>query len=351
MPISSARSCPFIAGPMITDPSRFVGRREELSLLARRMDGAQPTSVNVIGERRMGKSSLLYHFFQTWEQRVNNPTRFVVVYLDLQAKTPPSESAFYQALGRALVKQPAIQRVESLRRNLLAPPRSPQDFAALLEQFSDHVLLPVFCLDEFEVLLKNGGQFTDIFFDRLRGFMNASQLMFILSSRRPLDVYAGEHDLTSAFFNLGHVVALGEFSEDEAEELVGLPVDGEPALDPEERQLALDWGGRHPYLLQMAGTVLFEAWQLGKKTSWAKKQFEAQRCRIQPVSTWKRQLSLQAIVQGYRRSLSGVADDASKWKTIILTFALLLVVGMVGYKLLTGTWGLRDLLDIGKLLK
>ena len=220
MPIPSARSCPFIAGPMITDPSRFVGRREELALLARRMDGAQPTSVNVVGERRMGKSSLLYHFFQTWEQRINHPSRFVVVCLDLQAKTPPSETAFYQALGRALAKQPAIQRVESLRRNLLAPPRSPQDFAALLEQFSDHVLLPVFCLDEFEILLKSGEQFTDIFFDRLRGFMNASQLMFILSSRRPLDVYAGEQNLTSAFFNLGHVVELGEFSEDEAEELV-----------------------------------------------------------------------------------------------------------------------------------
>ncbi|MCI5168422.1 MAG: ATP-binding protein [Candidatus Electrothrix sp. GM3_4] len=283
MPISSARSCPFIAGPMITDPSRFVGRREELALLAHRMDGAQPTSVNVVGERRIGKSSLLYHFFQTWEQRVNSPTRFVVVYLDLQAKTPPSEAAFYQALGRGLSQQPAVRRVESLRKTLLAPPRTHQDFAVLLEQFADYVLLPVFCLDEFEILLKSGDQlFSDSFFDRLRGSMNASQLMFILSSRRPLDVYAGEQDLTSAFFNLGHVVALGEFSEDEAEELVRLPVDGESALDPEERQLALGWGGRHPYLLQLAGTLLLEARQLGKKTAWAKRRFEEQRCRIQP---------------------------------------------------------------------
>lgn len=347
MPISSARSCPFIAGPMITDPSRFVGRREELSLLARRMDGAQPTSVNVVGERRMGKSSLLYHFFQTWEQRIKHPSRFVVVYLDLQAKTPPSETVFYQALGRALVKQPAVQRIESLRRALLAPPRTYQDFSVLLEQFTDHVLLPVFCLDEFEVLLKSGEQFTDIFFDQLRGCMNASQLMFILSSRRPLDVYAGEHDLTSAFFNLGHVVALGEFSEDEAEKLVRLPVDGEPALDPEERQLALDWGGRHPYLLQMAGTVLFEAHQLGKSIRWAKKRFREQQCRIKP----KRSLSLRVMVRGYRLALTGAAEDATKWKTIILTFALLLVVGLVGYKLLTGTWELKDLLDVGKLLK
>jgi hypothetical protein len=101
---------------MITDSSRFVGRREELRFLAGRMAGAQPTSVNVVGERRMGKSSLLYHFFQTWEQRISSPTRFVVVYLDLQARTPSSEAAFYQTLGRSLARQPAVQRVESLHQ-------------------------------------------------------------------------------------------------------------------------------------------------------------------------------------------------------------------------------------------
>jgi AAA+ ATPase superfamily predicted ATPase len=348
MQTSSARSCPFIAGPIITDPSAFVGRREELNILARRMDGAQPTSVNVVGERRIGKSSLLYHFFQTWEQRVSHSSRFVVMYLDLQAKTPASEGAFYQALGRALAKQPAIQRVEALRRNLLAPPRSPQDFAPLLEQFSDHVLLPVFCLDEFEVLLKNGEQFTDSFFDQLRGFMNASQLMFVLSSHRPLDVYAGEQELTSTFFNLGHVVELGEFDEEEAEELVRLPGGGEPVLDQEEQGLAQQWGGRHPYLLQVAATALFEARQLRKRTAWAKKQFEVQRCRIQPV---KRSLSFKGIMQGYRRALSGAAEDASQWKTIILTLALLVIVGLMGYKLFAEPWGLKDLLDFGKMVK
>ncbi|MCI5143520.1 MAG: hypothetical protein D3909_17725, partial [Candidatus Electrothrix sp. ATG1] len=211
----------------------------------------------------------------------------------------------------------------------------------------DHVLLPVFCLDEFEVLFKCEEPFTDSFFDQLRGFMNASQLMFVLSSRRSLDVYAGEQNLTSAFFNLGHVVELGEFSGDEADELVRLSVDGEPVLEPEERQLALDWGGGHPLQLQLAGQFLWEARQAGKNNRWAKKRFEEQRRRIQPVS----RLSFNAIVQGYRCGLTGAAEDATKWKTIILTLALLLIVGLVGYKLLTGTWGLKDLIDFGKMLK
>jgi hypothetical protein len=223
MPDTSA-PCPFVAGPMITDSRLFFGRKDELRALVGKMNGAQPVSVNVVGERRIGKSSLLYHFFRTWEQRVSDPACFVAVYIDLQAKTPPNEAVFYQTLARGLAQQPAVRRVEPLRQLLLAPPRTHQGFADLLEQFADHLLLPVFCLDEFEILLKCGDQFTDSFFDRLRGCMNASQLMFILSSRRPLDVCAGEQNLTSAFFNLGHVLNLGDLTEEEADELVLLPL-------------------------------------------------------------------------------------------------------------------------------
>ena len=65
---------PFMAGPKITDPRLFVGRNEELHTIASRLTGEQPVSVNIVGRRRIGKSSLLYHFFQTYEQRVPEPT-------------------------------------------------------------------------------------------------------------------------------------------------------------------------------------------------------------------------------------------------------------------------------------
>lgn len=72
MPVSSLPACPFIAGSMITNPRLFVGRKDELHSITTLMTGAQPTSINLIGQRRIGKSSLLYHFFQTWEQRVQD---------------------------------------------------------------------------------------------------------------------------------------------------------------------------------------------------------------------------------------------------------------------------------------
>jgi hypothetical protein len=69
------------------------------------MSGVQPTSVNVVGDKRIGKSSLLYHFSQTWEQRVPEPSRYVVIYLSLQDADCHSEIGFYQAVAEALLSR------------------------------------------------------------------------------------------------------------------------------------------------------------------------------------------------------------------------------------------------------
>ncbi|CAK8719859.1 hypothetical protein GKODMF_11450 [Candidatus Electrothrix gigas] len=328
MSLSSVLS-PFVAGPMIKDPSLFVGRKEELRILAGRMSGVQPVSVNVIGERRIGKSSLLYHFLQTWEQRVDSPNRFVVVYLDLQDETPSNEIDFYQALGRALARSPL--------------PASYKEFRTALDTLFAQNLLPVFCLDEFEVLLKNNEQFTDSFFDQLRGCMNASQLMFILSSRQPLDVYAGKQNLTSDFFNLGQVVELGEFSEEEVEELLHLPLPGRenfPALSPGDQKLARQWGNRHPYLLQLAATALVEARQFRKNTAWAKKRFAKEHTRLKKEGLLTKPRSLTALLDSGLGALKKIAEAAGYGAKILLFLVLLaLLVGVI-YGLLTGqlTW-------------
>ncbi|MEL6163932.1 MAG: ATP-binding protein [Cyanobacteria bacterium J06628_3] len=65
---------PFIAGPTLQNPEKFVGREEELRGIIGRMGGSQPTSLNIVGEHQIGKSSLLYYFFLTWEQLVSQGT-------------------------------------------------------------------------------------------------------------------------------------------------------------------------------------------------------------------------------------------------------------------------------------
>lgn len=85
---------------MITDPRYFVGCREALDFLSSKMTAAQPTSINVVGKSKMGKSSLLYHFCQTYEQRVQRygkqPNDYAVVYLSMQEDRCRDEERFYK---------------------------------------------------------------------------------------------------------------------------------------------------------------------------------------------------------------------------------------------------------------
>jgi hypothetical protein len=300
-------ACPFIAGPKIEDPLLFVGRRDELRLLADRMSGSQPVSVNVVGERRIGKSSLLWQFYQTWEQRVDAPARFAVFHAHLQKEDPPSEDAFFRLLAKLLLARPALRQDSQLAAALAVSPFTCQDFAAALDLLAGRGLLPVFCLDEFEMLLKRKEQFGDYFLDHLRGLMDASRLMFIVASCKPVHVYVKEQKLTSNAFNNAYLLRLGEFSEEEADELLLLPSPLAPALDPEERKLARKLGGRHPYQLQLAGQALFEARRAGKDTAWAKRQFTEQSERLKQESVWTRPLPVKAIARG-------VVEDAEKWK-------------------------------------
>ena len=277
-------SCPFVAGPMITDPRVFVGRQEELQYIVAHMTGVQPISVNVVGERRIGKSSLLFHFFQTWEQRVHDVSRYVVVYLSLQNAGCQNREGFYRAIARELLRHSRELVRGSLSGGLAADPFDHPAFATALEQYNRRGVLPVICLDEFQALLQHPNQFDDSFYDHLRSLMDGNSLMLVIASQKELDVYRHQHSLTSNFFNLGHVLHVGELIEEEAIDLVCLPASTMPgtrtALSLEEQRYARQWGGSHPYLLQLAAGLLCQARQQGRNIAWARKKFAGEKRRL-----------------------------------------------------------------------
>lgn len=266
---------------MITDPRLFVGRKRELRDIALRMEGAQPISINVYGERRIGKSSLLYHFYQTWRQRVQDSSRYAVVYLSLQDARATTEAALYDAVAAAL--RPALPR---RLHPALQQANDRIGFARLVETCCQQGILPVLCLDEFETLFRHRQAFDDDFYDAMRALMDRNQMMLVLASHQPVDVYSHQQRLTSRFFNLGHTMRLGELSDEEADELVRLPAragsDTPPALNRRQQLLARRWGGRHPYRLQLAASCLWQAAHTGRDERWARRCFDEQASRMLP---------------------------------------------------------------------
>ena len=271
-------SNPFVAAGMIEDPRLFVGRKDELHAIASRMTGVQPTSINIVGEKHIGKSWLLHYFVLTWQQRVlNNSSRYVVIDLPLRGVNCQTETGFYEAVAEGLLSHVPGWQLQ-LRNPWKTKPFNRQAFSDAVKQWKQQGKLPVLCLDDFESLLKYPEKFDNGFYDNLRSLIDSNALMLVVTSRKQLDVYANEHRFVSSFFNIGHTISLKELTTDEAIELSRLPTrfTNSAALSVDEQNHAQQWGNRHPYKLQLAGYYLWEARQQGKAIKWAKQQFEQQ---------------------------------------------------------------------------
>ena len=269
--------CPFIAGPKIEDPRLFVGREKELNFIISKMEGVQPVSVNLIGERRIGKSSLLFHIFQTWQKRIKNNGKYQLTYLSLQDIRCQTRDGFYTQAGSKF----------GADLNIKAYPENGEQFVKMLENMKMQHIRPVILLDEFEGFLKSPDQFFDPFYDHLRSLMDANLILFVIASHKPVDEYRKEQKLTSSFFNLGQSLVLKKMTDKDACALVRLPastVDGaESVLNEDFQKLALEWGKSHPFLLQLACSSLCSAMESGKGSEWAEKQFNAQASRFEDL--------------------------------------------------------------------
>lgn len=342
-------SCPFIAGSMLADSRFFVGRQEELNSLNSRLTAAQPISVNVVGKHKIGKSSLVYHFYQTWntyqlssrpqpkplfqrllpifqrllprrQRQPTNPNPYEVIHLDLQQAECQTENSLYLAIAEKLRQQPGIASQPDLFKMLSAPKLDRPAFSRVIKKFKDYQILPVLCLDKFEALFQNPQEFNNGFYDNFHSLMNNRYLMLVVVTVKTLDIYSQEHQLTSSFFNIGHVLRLEEFSEAEAQELVQLPASkstgAAPYLHPDQQKLALAWGKQEPFLLQLAGFCLWEARQQNQDSDWAKAQFEEQASFFQdsPVTEPPPQaLSTNLLIKSWGlvfRSISRVGQIA-----------------------------------------
>ncbi len=366
-------SNPFVAGGMLEDPRLFVGRKYELNALVSRMTGAQPTSINIYGDKRIGKSSLLYHFVQTWETRVADSSRYVVIYLSLQSASCQREEDFYLAVAQELISSSAVRKKPSLINALQVSPLNRQAFSVAMAEFKNQGLLPVICLDDFQALFKHPQEFNDGFYDNLRSLMDNNKLMLVIASRKKVDWYAKKNQLTSTFFNLGHILRLDELTPEEAKKLARLPLNnsqnnqtptrksifsrlnfGRFHRQPPnnvtntqvtewgtaEQNLTLKLGGCHPFLLQIAAGLVWEARQQGQDDSWVKQRFAEESERLPRARMgsrrWWRGLrwlvwDLPVRIGKIPKFIGNSLDDWSNWIVgiVILSVIILAVFGLV----------------------
>src|SRR3970040_3088643 len=80
---------PFTFGTPIKDPARCIGRQAEIRQISGRLLSSAHESTSIVGERRMGKTSLLSHLAHP-EVAAGlglSSDRYCMVYIDFQGLT------------------------------------------------------------------------------------------------------------------------------------------------------------------------------------------------------------------------------------------------------------------------
>ncbi len=253
-------SNPFTFGNPITDAARFVGRARQVEQVFSRLRNVEFESSSLVGERRVGKTSLLYHLADAAVQRAHglDPTRYHFLYVDLalvDAATTPAR------LWQHLLSRLKISLPPALAATFddTAPPDN-FALADLFDRLDAQGQYVVLLLDEFENVTRNANFGPDFFYG-LRSLAIHHKLALITSSRRELiELTHSDEIRSSPFFNIFANINVRLFTAEEARALIANALAGDAiAFAEPEMDALLEYAGAHPYFLQTACHFLYEA--------------------------------------------------------------------------------------------
>jgi hypothetical protein len=270
----AARS-PFIVGRPVRADEPIFGRAAAFQFIVGEL--TKFSSVNIVGERRMGKTSLLNHLKQYVPESAEP---LVLARLDLQDEISNASRFYGSALRELLNNVPNQQRLEGhelarFRERLNRKPEAEYDeFRYILRQLRHGEGLrvrPVLVLDEFERLLEpatpDAFPFPS-FFNGLRAHITDELLAMVVASRRSLATYFSDpsrpNSLTSTFPNYLTPFTLQALERDAAD---GLLLQ-QNFLTLSEAAEAWHWAGGHPCHLQVAGQAYYQGKIAGHDLPW-----------------------------------------------------------------------------------
>jgi hypothetical protein len=254
---------PFTFGNPIRDAQRFIGRRSDLQQIVNRLRASAHESTSIVGERRIGKTSLLKQLADKDNAAAMGlpPDAFCLVYMDFQGLADITPERFWgrvlQKMERAICNPDLAPEIKATRTQGAFDLFDLEDLFALI---ADDGLTVVLLLDEFEYVTQNPNFGSD-FFGGLRALAIHHNLPLVTATRRELvDLCHSEELKGSPFFNIFASIVLRPFSPAEVGELLERYLAGtDVAFSAAEQALVLSLGGGYPFFTQMAAHYLYDA--------------------------------------------------------------------------------------------
>lgn len=236
---------PYQASRPITDSDDLFGRKTEFELMYQMLLSHE--SVNVMGTRRIGKSSFLRVLPQVeMQQRLfEKPVfdeRYVFAYIDMESQKATTPVQFLSKVAKQFKKRGLEIKMDI---------QSYEDFEMELEQCRDADRRLILLLDEFDCATDNA-QFDVTFYDMLRYYQQEDLVSYIVASSRRVKEVAKSTVATSPFFNIFRFLHLGLLRDEEASDLICK--DDSLSLYTHFVKLI---AGRHPFFISQLCFYLF----------------------------------------------------------------------------------------------
>jgi len=255
------------------DSDMFFGREKEMKSIASSLLAENPQSVSVIGERRIGKSSVANRVFH--KLKLDNNTIPVFLDFDALAGLCNSKDEFFQRLNEkvseCLAEKPQIQsRLGTFGFN------DYPSFRGFVEKGAKNGLKFIIFIDEFEHLPEK--QFADdSFFSNLRSMANnpANRLAFVTISLKSLKDLTHDSVQSSAFWNIFDVRIIGLLDDESIKELrqYGFRKNGLTVTKDEEDKIRY-YAGAFPFFNQMVCKHVFDAKMNNTEPIWNSVEIE-----------------------------------------------------------------------------
>jgi AAA+ ATPase superfamily predicted ATPase len=236
---------PYWNRTMIREPKYFFGRKKEIKQIFATIGVLHPQSISVLGERKIGKSSLLYYILQSnkREQKLTHPEKYVFAFLDFQRYMDITIKEFWKMLYSEL-KEKLPGRIG------IKPVENYETFTDMVKILDDHGYKLILLFDEFDKILENKN-FEVGFFSFLRSMAIRYDVAYIISTQKELLDLSRNDLFGSPFFNIFTPIRLGLFQEDEALDLIICPSAEEGVPLRENKEFILKNAGLFPFFIQL----------------------------------------------------------------------------------------------------
>jgi hypothetical protein len=277
---------PFTYGNPVP-PDQLIGRDEELSNIVKRINTGQSTAMT--GSLCSGKTSMLEYLRASEKQTelyADNSNQLIFYYLDASTLEPTyNKIQFWDEALKPLIDCINAPKTSSELSNLSDALKTCQEkqfgayeFEKLIAQIRKVNWQLVLMIDEFDMLLHHPILNSTEFFGGLRSRVSLSKgaLTLVIASNIPLSQLneGTQHFSPTGFpyFNFMRDIILGPLPDAEINKLLQ---PGESYFTEEDHRFVKNIAGGHPYLLQVAASILWEMYDKGFETDSVKRQQRA----------------------------------------------------------------------------